>query len=117
MIVTTAILTDHFHSLDDVGWYGSACVLNLPPLTTAVTQLLFGQFYTFLPVKWTFVAAITLFEAGFLLCGAAPTSTGLIIGRALAGLAAGIYSGSMVIVANFIPLERRPMYNGHVRNC
>ncbi|KAJ7620460.1 major facilitator superfamily domain-containing protein [Roridomyces roridus] len=107
-IITTAIpkITDHFHSLEDVGWYGSAC-------TTAATQLLFGKFYTFLPVKWTFVAAITLFEAGSLLCGAAPTSTALIIGRALAGLgSAGIYSGSMVIVANSVPLERRPMYNG-----
>ncbi|KAJ7627224.1 DHA14-like major facilitator [Roridomyces roridus] len=111
-IIATAIphITDQFHSLDDVGWYGSAYLL-----TTAATQLLFGKFYTFLPVKWVYVTAITLFEAGSLLCGAAPTSNALIVGRALAGLgSAGIFSGAMVIVANTVPLEKRPMYTGMI---
>jgi len=43
-IIATAIpkITDQFHSLPDVGWYGSAYLL-----TTASFQLLFGKFYTF----------------------------------------------------------------------
>ncbi|KAJ7909119.1 major facilitator superfamily transporter [Mycena leptocephala] len=111
-IIATAIpkITDQFKSLDDVGWYGSSYLL-----TTAATQLLFGKFYTFLPVKWVYVAAISLFEIGSLLCGAAPNSTSLIIGRAIAGLgSAGIFSGAMIIVAHTVPLTKRPIYSGMI---
>ncbi|KAJ7200941.1 major facilitator superfamily transporter [Mycena haematopus] len=106
-IIATAIpkITDQFKSLDDVGWYG----------TTAATQLLFGKFYTFLPVKWVYVTAISIFEIGSLLCGVAPNSNALIIGRAIAGLgSAGIISGALIIVANTVPLARRPIYTGLV---
>ncbi|KAF8183479.1 MFS transporter [Mycena galopus ATCC 62051] len=109
-IIATAIpkITDQFKSLDDVGWYGSAC-------TTAATQLLFGKFYTFLPIKWVYVGAITIFEIGSLLCGVAPNSNALIIGRAIAGLgSAGIFSGAMIIVANTVPLAKRPIYSGMI---
>ncbi|KAJ7460118.1 DHA14-like major facilitator [Mycena galericulata] len=109
-IIATAIpkITDQFHSLDDVGWYGSAYLL-----TTAATQLLFGKFYSFLPVKWVFVAAISTFELGSLLCGVAPNSNALIVGRAIAGLgSAGIFSGALIIVANTVPLAKRPLYTG-----
>ncbi|KAJ7104358.1 major facilitator superfamily domain-containing protein [Mycena belliarum] len=109
-IIATAIpkITDEFKSLDDVGWYGSSYLL-----TTAATQLLFGKLYTFLPIKWVYVAAITIFEIGSTLCGAAPNSEALIIGRAIAGLgSAGIFSGAMIIVAHSVPLSKRPLYTG-----
>nr|GAT48883.1 DHA14-like major facilitator [Mycena chlorophos] len=125
-IIATAIphITSVFNSLDDVGWYGSAYLL-----TTAATQLLFGKFYTFLPgtneflsklfllsdplSQWVYVAAIVIFEAGSALCGAAPNSNALIVGRAIAGLgSAGIFSGALIIVANTVPLEKRAIYSG-----
>ncbi|KAJ7111214.1 MFS transporter [Mycena epipterygia] len=109
-IIATAIpkITDEFKSLDDVGWYGSAC-------TTAATQLLFGKFYTFLPIKWVYVTAVSIFEIGSLICGAAPTSNALIVGRAIAGLgSAGIFSGALIIVANTVPLAKRPIYSGMI---
>ncbi|KAJ7021451.1 DHA14-like major facilitator [Mycena alexandri] len=109
-IIATAIpkITDQFKSLDDVGWYGSAYLL-----TTAAFQLLFGRFYSFLSIKWVFVTAISIFELGSLLCGVAPNSTALIVGRAIAGLgSAGIFSGALIIVANTVPLGKRPMYTG-----
>ncbi|KAJ6554846.1 putative efflux pump antibiotic resistance protein [Mycena capillaripes] len=109
-IITTAIpkITDEFSSLNDVGWYGSAYLL-----TTAATQLSFGKLYTFLPIKWVYVSAIVFFEVGSVLCGAAPTSTILILGRAIAGVGnAGIFSGALIIMANTIPLSKRPMYTG-----
>ncbi|KAK3373155.1 major facilitator superfamily domain-containing protein [Lasiosphaeria ovina] len=109
-IIATAIprITDQFHSLEDVGWYGSAYLL-----TTAALQLQFGKFYTILSIKWTFLSAIGFFELGSLLCGAAQSSTMLIVGRAVAGLgAAGIYSGAVLILANSVPLARRPAYIG-----
>ncbi|MCJ1286795.1 hypothetical protein MMC26_006141 [Xylographa opegraphella] len=107
-IIATAIpkITDEFHSLDDVGWYGSSYLL-----TTAALQLQFGKFYTFLNIKRTFLTAIGIFELGSLLCGAAQSSTMLIVGRAVAGCgSAGIYSGALLILANSVPMPKRPAY-------
>ncbi|EEB88496.1 hypothetical protein MPER_13634, partial [Moniliophthora perniciosa FA553] len=101
-IIATAIpkITDHFGSLDDVGWYGSAYLLTIAGL-----QLLYGKFYTFFSIKWTFMAAISIFEIGSLICGAATTSDALIIGRAVAGIgAAGMFSGSLTIIAHTVDL-------------
>lgn len=71
---------------------------------------MFGKIYTFFPVKWVFLTAIVIFEVGSTVCGAAPTSEALIIGRAVAGMgASGIFSGALVIVAYSVPLEKRPI--------
>ncbi|KAL8857059.1 MAG: hypothetical protein Q9178_006351 [Gyalolechia marmorata] len=109
-IIATAIpkITDRFNSLDDVGWYGSAYLL-----TTCAFQLFFGKLYTFFSIKWVYLTAIAIFELGSLVCGAAPTSVALIIGRAIAGVgSAGIFSGALVIVAYTVPLRQRPIYTG-----
>jgi EmrB/QacA subfamily drug resistance transporter len=109
-IIATAIpkITDQFNSLSDVGWYGSSYLL-----TTAALQLLFGRLYTFFNVKWMYLIAIGFFELGSLICGAAPNSTALILGRAIAGIgAAGLFSGSLIILAHSVPLEKRPIYTG-----
>ncbi|KAJ7735132.1 MFS multidrug transporter [Mycena maculata] len=109
-IIATAIpkITDHFDSLEDVGWYGSAYLL-----TSASFQLLWGRFYSFLSIKWVYIAAISIFEFGSLICGVAPTSVALIVGRAIAGVGcAGIFSGALIIVAHSAPLEKRPMFTG-----
>ncbi|MDI1493351.1 MAG: MFS sugar transporter [Ramalina farinacea] len=109
-IIATAIpkITDHFKALDDVGWYGSAYLL-----TTCAFQLMFGKLYTFFSIKWVYLAAIFLFEVGSVVCGAAPTSVALIVGRAVAGLgSAGIFSGALVIIAYSVPLKMRPIYTG-----
>ncbi|OIW34274.1 DHA14-like major facilitator [Coniochaeta ligniaria NRRL 30616] len=111
-IIATAIpkITDQFHSLADVGWYGSAYML-----TTAALQLLFGRFYTFFSIKWVFLIAIAFFELGSLICGVAPNSLALIIGRAIAGVgSAGLFSGALIILAYSVPLEKRPIYTGLV---
>ena len=48
-----------------------------------------------------------------MICGAAPTSVALIIGRAVAGVgSAGIFSGALVIIAYTVPLVKRPIYTG-----
>jgi MFS family permease len=111
-IIATAIpkITDQFHSLPDVGWYGSAYLL-----TTASFQLLFGKFYTFFSIKYVYLTAIGIFELGSLICGIAPNSVSLIVGRAVAGLgSAGIFSGALIIVAYSVPLSKRPMYSGFI---
>jgi MFS family permease len=56
--------------VEDVGWYGAAYLL-----TTCTVQLIFGKLYTFYSLKWTFLLALTLFEIGSLVCGAASLPT------------------------------------------
>lgn len=76
-------------------------------------QLIYGKIYTFYSLKWTFLSAIAIFELGSLICGVAPTSEVLIIGRAIAGLGcAGIFSGALIIIAHSVPLRKRPIYTG-----
>ena len=64
-------------------------------------------------VKWTFLSGLFVFELGSLICGVAPSSKVLIVGRAIAGTgSAGIVTGSYVVVARSIPLQKRPLYAG-----
>jgi MFS family permease len=94
--------------LDDVGWYASAYLL-----TMSAFQLLMGRVYTFYNVKYVYIWCVCVFELGSLVCGAAPNSTALIVGRALAGLgAAGIMSGGITIIVYLVPLQKRPAWTG-----
>ncbi|KAK2024182.1 major facilitator superfamily transporter [Colletotrichum zoysiae] len=109
-IIATAIprMTDEFHSIQDIGWYGSAFMV-----TTCCFQLLWGKVYTFYPAKYVFLALLGLFEIGSAICGAAPSSLVFIIGRAVAGMgSAGILSGAIVLMMGAVPLAKRPLYNG-----
>lgn len=64
-------------------------------------------------MKWGFLAAIFIFEIGSLICAVAPSSTVLIVGRAIAGIGvAGIFSGAMVIISRTVPLPKRPAVFG-----
>ncbi|KAK0732199.1 major facilitator superfamily domain-containing protein [Lasiosphaeris hirsuta] len=109
-IIATAVptITTEFHSLDDISWYASAYLI-----ASSATQLLWGRIYSFYSTKTIFLVAIVVFEVGSALCGAAPTSTAFIIGRAIAGLgSAGIFSGTTVILTQILPLHKRPIYIG-----
>ncbi|KAJ5621734.1 hypothetical protein N7528_006517 [Penicillium herquei] len=109
-IIATAIprITDEFHRLGDIGWYGSAYML-----ASASSQMLFGRIYKFYNMKWVFSSSVVLFEIGSAVCGAAPTSNAFIAGRAIAGFAsAGIFSGCMLILISMVPLHKRPMFQG-----
>ncbi|KUJ10554.1 MFS general substrate transporter [Mollisia scopiformis] len=104
-IIVTAVpvITTHFHRIQDIGWYGSAYLITLcaiAPLT--------GKLYQFYNSKITFFTFVVIFEIGSLICGVAPTSTALIVGRAVAGIGgAGIFSGGFTIVATSAPKEKR----------
>ncbi|GKZ38418.1 hypothetical protein AbraIFM66950_010607 [Aspergillus brasiliensis] len=109
-ILSTAIpqITDEFHSLTSVGWYGSAYLL-----TCCALQLIFGKIYTLFSVKWTLLGSILIFEASSALSGAAPNSTALIVGRAICGVgAAGIFAGVVVCIVHVVPLHKRPQIQG-----
>ncbi|PGH02378.1 hypothetical protein GX51_04686 [Blastomyces parvus] len=111
-IVATAVpsITDHFHTVADVGWYSSAF-----RLCVCAFQFLFGKAYTLFSVKRLFLLANAISIAGSLISGAATTSTMLVIGRAVAGLgSAGLFSGCFAILVQSVPLRRRPMFVGLV---
>lgn len=58
---------------------------------------------------------MAIFEIGSLICGIAPNSITLIIGRAIAGWgSAGILTGSFVVVAHSVPLRSRPVYSAAI---
>jgi MFS family permease len=77
--------------------------------------LLWGKVYANYSVRWAFVIALGFFELGSLVCGVTPTSKGLIVGRAVAGLGAGgILPGAMIMLAHSVPLRKRPLYIGLV---
>lgn len=111
-IITTAIprITDDFNSPADVGWYGSAYLI-----TSCAFLPTYGRIFAQFDIRSSFLLALSLFEIGSLICGLAPSSSVLIIGRAIAGLGcAGVFAGCVTIVVVSIPLARRPFYIGLV---
>jgi MFS family permease len=99
-------ITHEFESTPDIGWYGSAYLL-----TACAFQPMFGRVFTLFSIKKAYLFALFLFQVGSLLCGAAPNSITLIIGRAIAGLgSAGILTGSFVIAGAAVPLQSRPIF-------
>lgn len=94
---------------------------------------MFGKLYAEFGLKWVFLTALLIFEAGSIICAAAPNSPVLIVGRAIAGLgAAGVAIGALTvgtpggrslralakighqILAAIAPLEDRPKYTGAI---
>ncbi|KAJ5645657.1 hypothetical protein N7507_011668 [Penicillium longicatenatum] len=109
-ILATAVpkITEQFNSLEDLSWYASAYLL-----TSCAVTLPFGKIYTYYSTKWTYMIALGLFEIGSLACAATPTSKGLILGRAIAGIGSGGLSpGALLVLANSVPLHRRALYFG-----
>ncbi|KAJ5390556.1 major facilitator superfamily domain-containing protein [Penicillium cataractarum] len=101
-------ITDQFKSISDIAWYGSAYFL-----TSTALQPSYGRIYKIFSVKWAFLAAVLIFEIGSLICAVAPSSTVLIVGRAIAGIGvAGIFSGALVIISMTVPLPKRPLVFG-----
>lgn len=109
-LIATAVpaITSHFHSIDDIGWYGSAFYITL-----CASQPLAGKTFILFPKKITYLLYLALFEIGSLICALAPTSAALIGGRAIAGFgASGIFAGGFVLLTTIIPLHKRAIWTG-----
>lgn len=76
-ILGTAIpaITDEFHSVNDIAWYGAGYML-----TNASLQPALGRIYKHHDLKLVYLGSILLFTVGSAVCGAAPSSMALIIG-------------------------------------
>jgi MFS family permease len=111
-ILATAIprITTSFHSLSQVGWYGSSFFLTL-----ASFQGTWGKAYKYFPMKPSFLLAIGIFELGSLISGVAQNGVTLIVGRAIAGYGgAGVAAGAYTLIALSAPPKKRPAYTGLV---
>ncbi|KAK5047142.1 hypothetical protein LTR84_007085 [Exophiala bonariae] len=100
-IVSTATpaITSHFDSLVDIGWYGGAYQLG-----SSALQPLTGKLFSYFSTKWMFIFFLVVFMFGSALCGAAQSSSMLIIGRAVAGAgSAGLRLGGVTILAAILP--------------
>ncbi|KIW61815.1 hypothetical protein PV05_01895 [Exophiala xenobiotica] len=109
-IVGTAIpkITDEFHGLDDVSWYAAAYFMAFGAAQTSA-----GKIYKYYNLKWSFLISMLIFEVGSLICGIAPNSKTLVVGRAIAGLGgAGLSVGGTSIVSFTVPPAKRPMMMG-----
>ncbi|KAF2686350.1 putative efflux pump antibiotic resistance protein [Lentithecium fluviatile CBS 122367] len=111
-IVATAIpkITEDFHSLDEVGWYGSAFFLTL-----AVFQSPWGKVYKFYPLRLVYALSVLVFELGSLICGVSKNSEMLVAGRVITGCGgAGITIGTYVIIAHLVPPAKAPSFIGGI---
>lgn len=98
-IVAAAIpgITDDFHRLDDVGWYGSACFLLV-----GATAPIWGKMYKYFSARLVYLASLAIFLVGSIVAAAAPNSTALIIGRAIQGWGCSGTLGGSVLVINYV---------------
>ncbi|KAI0808622.1 major facilitator superfamily domain-containing protein [Xylaria sp. FL0064] len=109
-IVATAIpsITNEFGGIQDQSWYGSVFYM-----TAGGFQSTWGKTYRYFPLKISYLTAIFIFEVGSLICGVAPNSVALIIGRAIAGVgAAGVGCGSYSIITFIAEPKKRASYTG-----
>ena len=110
MSTVTPAVTTQFNALTDVGWYASAY-----QLTSAACTPLTGKIYSYFHIRWSFLVFFLIFEIGSALSGAATSSDMFIVGRAIAGIgSAGLFTGMMTIVANVLPLQKRPAILGAI---
>jgi len=109
-IVATAVpsITNHFHTVADVGWYSSAF-----RLCTCAFQFVFAKLYKLFSIKAIFMMSNVIFLVGSLLCATAASSTMFILGRAVTGLGfAGEMAGCFAVAVQMRPLNRRPAFAG-----
>ena len=108
MATAAPTIANDFHALEDIAWWTAAYLL-----LSSTFQLFYGKLYTYFSVKTIYMSAIGVFSLGSLVCTTAPTSSALITGRAIAGLgAAGMFSGSVMVLTASVSLERRPTFLG-----
>ena len=94
--------------MKDVSWYAAAYFM-----TFGATQTSAGKIYANFDLKWSFLVSMFIFEIGSLICGVAPNSKSLVVGRAIAGLGgAGLSVGGTSIIAFTVRPAKRPMMMG-----
>ncbi|KAJ5492007.1 Major facilitator superfamily domain general substrate transporter [Penicillium expansum] len=114
-ITATAIpgITNDFHKLNDVGWYGCATFI-----LAASTSPLWGKLFKYLNVKCVYLSAVGIFLVGSIVAAAAPNSVSVIIGRAIQGWgASGVFGGTLIVINYVAPPRNHPLLIGTWMAC
>ncbi|KAH9843464.1 MFS Mycotoxin efflux transport protein (either gliotoxin or aflatoxin) [Teratosphaeria destructans] len=109
-IISTAIpgITDAFHRIQDVGWYGCATFLLVGSCAS-----LWGKAYKYFNIKYAYLVSICLLIIGSIVSAAAPNSTAVIVGRAIQGTGiGGSLSGSVILINLLSHPKLHPMLIG-----
>ena len=84
-------------------------------MTFGGLEAAWGKAFKYFDLKITFIVSVLIFELGSLICGVAPNSKALIVGRAIAGVGgAGISVGGTSIVAFSAEPKQRPVLMGFI---
>ena len=91
--------------------------LNLPWLSVgfllggSAVVLPFGKLYGLFDAKWLYLGSSILFNVGSAVCGAAPSTKALIVGRVIAGMGGnGMYLGVTTLLSVNTLDKERPLY-------
>ncbi|KAF1936743.1 MFS general substrate transporter [Clathrospora elynae] len=107
-IISTAIpgITDKFHRVQDIGWYGCATFL-----VVASVSSMWGKVFKYLNVKVAYLVAIFIVLVGSVVSAAAPNSASVTVGRAIQGWGiAGTLSGSIILINLVSHPKNHPMH-------
>jgi EmrB/QacA subfamily drug resistance transporter len=110
MIVSTALpsIASDLGSLNHLSW-----VVTSYLVTSTATAPLYGKLSDVYGRKPAFVVSITLFLAGSVACGLAPTMNALILFRALQGLGAGgLMTLAQTTIGDLVSPRERGRYQG-----
>ncbi|KAL5121289.1 hypothetical protein ACEQ8H_000757 [Pleosporales sp. CAS-2024a] len=105
-IIGTAIprITDEFHGLKMVSWYGSVYFMTFGGFQPAS-----GKFFRYFSLKPSYLGSILVFVLGSLICAVAQNSVTFVVGRAFAGLgAAGVATGAFTLITFVAEPKVRP---------
>jgi len=84
-------------------------------MTFGGLEAAWGKAFKYFDLKITFLVSMFIFEVGSLLCGVAPNSKALIVGRVIAGIGgAGLSVGGTSIVAFSASPKFRPVLMGYI---
>ncbi|KGO41843.1 Major facilitator superfamily domain, general substrate transporter [Penicillium expansum] len=114
-IIATAVpgITNDFHKLNDVGWYGCATFI-----LAASTSPLWRKLFKYLNVKSVYLSAVGIFLVGSIVAAAAPNSVSVIIGRAIQGWgASGVFGGTLIVINYVAPPRNHPLLIGTWMAC
>ncbi|WP_148589055.1 MFS transporter [Streptomyces sp. WAC01526] len=111
-IVSTSIRTisDDLHGLSQQAWATTAYLI-----TSTIATPLYGKLSDLYGRKPYYLAAITIFVVGSVLCTFSTSMTGLAAFRAVQGLGAGgLMSLALAIIGDIVPPRERARYQGYM---
>lgn len=111
-IVSTALpqIAVDLHGLDKLSW-----VVTSYLLASAIVTPIYGKLGDMYGRKKIFIASITIFLAGSVLCGLAQSMSQLVAFRAIQGLGGGgLMALVLAIVGEVVPPRQRGRYQGYI---